>query len=49
MPSEMHHAGSQVMETQVSRGGLAGMTVLTFAVLAVGLAIAGVSGNLAMS
>lgn len=48
MTNEMEHAGSQVMETRVSRVGLVGMTAISFVVLAAGIGIAGSAGNLTL-
>lgn len=39
--------GGHVMEARVSRHGIAAMTAITFAVLAVGIAFAGLAGNVA--
>ncbi len=48
MTNEMEHAGSQVMETRVSRVGLVGMIAISFVVLAAGIGIAGIAGNLTL-
>jgi hypothetical protein len=46
--SGMGHGASHVMPPRVFRGELARMTAITFIVLAIGIAIAGLAGDLGM-